>query len=50
MSVVATNEAAIEPERTQQSSVISEIQIDNLPINRRNYLDFALLLPRDRLG
>jgi len=33
----------VEVERTQQSTVISEIQIDNLPINRRNYLDFALL-------
>lgn len=35
----------VEVERTQQSSVINEIQIDNLPINRRNYLDFALLTP-----
>ena len=45
VNVVASNEAAIEPERTQQSSVISEVLIDNLPINRRNYLDFALLTP-----
>ncbi|HXG64734.1 MAG TPA: carboxypeptidase regulatory-like domain-containing protein, partial [Blastocatellia bacterium] len=45
VNVVATNEAAIEPERTQQSSVIGEALIDNLPINRRNYLDFALLTP-----
>lgn len=45
VNVVAGNEAAIEPERTQQSSVISEVLIDNLPINRRNYLDFALLTP-----
>jgi outer membrane receptor protein involved in Fe transport len=35
----------IEAERTQQSSVINERFIDNLPINRRNYLDFALLTP-----
>lgn len=45
VSVVATNEAAIDLERTKQSTVISEAQIDNLPINRRNYLDFALLTP-----
>ena len=35
----------VEVERTQQSSVINQVQIDNLPINRRNYLDFALLTP-----
>ncbi|HYE75484.1 MAG TPA: hypothetical protein VEF04_19230, partial [Blastocatellia bacterium] len=31
--------------RTQQSSVIDERQIQNLPISRRNYLDYALLTP-----
>ncbi|MEK6323690.1 MAG: carboxypeptidase regulatory-like domain-containing protein [Acidobacteriota bacterium] len=35
----------VEVERTQQSTVISQVQIDSLPINRRNYLDFALLTP-----
>lgn len=35
----------VEVERTQQSSVINEIQITNLPINRRNFLDFVLLTP-----
>jgi Carboxypeptidase regulatory-like domain/TonB dependent receptor len=35
----------VEVERTQQSSVINEVLINNLPINRRNYLDFALLTP-----
>ncbi len=35
----------VEVERTQQSSVINQVQIDNLPINRRSYLDFALLTP-----
>jgi len=44
VNVTATNEV-IEIERTQQSSVISERQINNLPINRRNYLDFVLLTP-----
>ena len=44
VNVTAANEA-IEVERTQQSSVINERAIANLPINRRNYLDFALLTP-----
>lgn len=44
INVTASNEA-IEVERTQQSSVINERAIANLPINRRNYLDFALLTP-----
>jgi len=32
-------------ERTQQAAVLSSAQIERLPINRRNYLDFALLVP-----
>lgn len=44
VNVVAGGQV-IEVERTQQSTVINEVQIDNLPINRRNYLDFALLTP-----
>jgi hypothetical protein len=35
----------VEVERTQQSTVIGTQQIANLPINRRNYLDFVLLTP-----
>jgi hypothetical protein len=35
----------IEPERTQQSTTLEHQRIENLPINRRNYLDFALLAP-----
>lgn len=35
----------IETERTQQATAIEKQRIDNLPINRRNYLDFALLSP-----
>lgn len=35
----------VEPDRTQQSSTIDSVRIENLPINRRNYLDFALLAP-----
>ena len=35
----------VETARTQQSSVIDARQIVNLPISRRNYLDYALLTP-----
>ena len=42
---VAGGGEAIEVERTAQSSVIGEQQINNLPINRRNFLDFVLLTP-----
>ena len=35
----------VETDRTQQSSVVDERQITNLPISRRNYLDYALLTP-----
>lgn len=32
----------IEPNRTQSSTTIDQRRIDNLPINRRNFLDFTL--------
>jgi hypothetical protein len=35
----------VEPGRTQQANTIESVRIRNLPINRRNYLDFALLAP-----
>lgn len=35
----------IETERTQQATSLDSRRIQNLPINRRNYLDFALLAP-----
>src|ERR1044071_6945851 len=44
VDIVASNQV-VEVERTQQSSIINEVMINNLPINRRNYLDFALLTP-----
>ena len=44
VDVVAGTEV-VETERTQQSSVIESRQIQNLPISRRNYLDYALLTP-----
>ena len=44
--VTVTAEApAIETERTQQATTIDTRRIQTLPINRRNYLDFALLAP-----
>nr|MBA3767144.1 carboxypeptidase regulatory-like domain-containing protein [Acidobacteriota bacterium] len=44
VNVIAGAEV-VETDRTQQSSVINEQQITNLPISRRNYLDYALLTP-----
>ena len=35
----------VEPEKTQQSDTIVEEQIQNLPINERNFLKFSLLTP-----
>ncbi|MDW8355406.1 MAG: carboxypeptidase regulatory-like domain-containing protein [Bryobacterales bacterium] len=35
----------IDPGRTQQANTLDLTRIENLPINRRNYLDFALLAP-----
>ena len=46
--VVVSAEAqrsAIEPQRVAQSDHIDSIRIENLPINRRDYLDLALLTP-----
>ena len=37
--------SAIEPERVQQADHIDAVRIQNLPINRRDYLDLALLTP-----
>ena len=44
VDVVAGAEV-VETDRTQQSSVVDIRQITNLPISRRNYLDYALLTP-----
>lgn len=35
----------VETARTEQSAVVDNKQITNLPINRRNFLDYALLTP-----
>ncbi len=44
IDVVAGTEV-VETQRTEQSSTVEARQINNLPINRRNFLDYALLTP-----
>jgi hypothetical protein len=46
-------EAAVEvaePTRTQVSTVVTENQIVNLPVNGREFIDFALLSPAVQIG
>jgi hypothetical protein len=43
--VIETDEPLIETERTHQSSTITQRPINSLPINGRNFLDFARLTP-----
>ena len=45
VDVLTDEQPLVDTERTQQSTVISARQLNNLPINRRNFLDFALLTP-----
>lgn len=40
--MVVSESPMIEPNRTQTSTTIDQRRIDNLPINRRNFLDFSL--------
>ncbi|MCL6506543.1 MAG: carboxypeptidase-like regulatory domain-containing protein [Bryobacteraceae bacterium] len=35
----------LDPGRTQQAATVDLLRVQSLPINRRNYLDFALLVP-----
>src|SRR5271163_16582 len=42
---VTAEQAAIETTRGSQANTISQTYIDDLPINRRDYLTFTLLLP-----
>lgn len=44
IDVVAGTEV-VETQRTEQSNTVEARQINNLPINRRNFLDYALLTP-----
>src|SRR5690242_2734041 len=47
--VQATSEMT-EPTRTQISDVITQQQIQNLPVNGREFIDFALLSPGVQIG
>ena len=49
VEVQATSEA-VEPTRTMVSSVINENQIKSLPVNGRQFIDFALLAPGVAIG
>jgi hypothetical protein len=48
--VVQAVSAALEPTRTEISSVIEQKQIDSLPVNGRQFIDFALLAPGVTIG
>ena len=43
--MVRSAAAIIERERTVQASTLTQVEISNLPINGRQFLDFALLTP-----
>src|SRR6266852_2512420 len=45
MVEISSQAPLIESERSQQANTIDETSIRNLPINRRDYLSFALLAP-----
>ena len=49
VEVEGTSELA-EPTRTQVSTVIQERQIENLPVNGREFINFALLSPAVQVG
>jgi hypothetical protein len=49
VEVEAAAEVA-EPTRTQVSTVVTENQIVNLPVNGREFIDFALLSPAVQIG
>ncbi len=43
--VVVGDAPLVESDRTQQADTVTELRIDNLPINQRDFLDFSLLTP-----
>ena len=47
---VAVTSELVEPTRTEVSNVITERQIINLPVNGREFIDFALLSPAVTIG
>src|SRR5690349_5089667 len=49
--ITVTGEGAmIEPSRTSTDTVIEQAQIQNLPVNGRQFIDFALLAPGVTIG
>jgi hypothetical protein len=48
--VVSAQAEVIEPTRTQVSTVVTESQIEDLPVNGREFIDFALLAPGVQIG
>ncbi len=44
--IEVTSDSLKQESKTESSSNISKEQIQNLPINRRNFLDFSLITPR----
>ena len=48
--VVTTEAPLIEPTRTSTDSVIEQAQIQSLPVNGRQFIDFALLAPGVTIG
>ncbi len=48
--VVEAEQGVLEPTRTQVSTVITEAQIDQLPVNGRQFIDFVLLAPGVSIG
>lgn len=48
--VVEADAQLLEPSRTEVSSVITQQQILNLPVNGREFIDFALLSPAVTIG
>ena len=49
-TVTETEEAQIQPTKSQVSEVINEHQIVDLPIKGRNFIDFVMLTPEVTLG
>jgi hypothetical protein len=47
---VTAEAALIEPTRTSTDTVIEQAQIQNLPVNGRQFIDFALLAPGVTIG
>ena len=45
VTVVAAESSAVDTSKTAVATVLSQQQIDNLPINGRNFISFALITP-----